>query len=155
MHNKTKILILDDHADLLDALTLFLEESSFDVCTVVSEELFKIELKRFKPDIIILDVYIKGDCDGRNICKMIKGNSETRHIPVILMSASIQLLKNYEECNADAVIDKPFDLLFLLEKIRALVHKNIVEMITENTKESDRLASLIIQTTENEKKYAV
>jgi Response regulator containing a CheY-like receiver domain and a GGDEF domain len=100
--------------------------------------------------VIILDVYIKGNCDGRDICKLIKGNSETRHIPVILMSASIQLLKNFEQCNADAVIAKPFDLLLLLEKIKCLAHYNIGEIINENRNESHRLISLMNQNAQNE-----
>lgn len=154
MHTKTKILILDDQADLLEALAIFLEYESFDVCTVVSEELFNTEMKRFKPDVIILDVYVKGNCDGRDICKMIKSNSETRDIPVMLMSTSLELLKNYEEWNADAVINKPFDLLFLLETIKTLAHHNITEMITRNRNESFRLISLINKTNGNETRYA-
>jgi DNA-binding response OmpR family regulator len=146
-------LILDDYADLLDALTIFLEVESFEVCTATTEQLFKKELKRFKPDVIILDVYIKGNCDGRNICKMIKSNSETRQIPVILMSASIHLLKSYEECNANAVIEKPFDLSLLLKKIKELAHYNIGDMITGNRKEAFRLMSLINQNSQNEQNY--
>ncbi|HUS03162.1 MAG TPA: response regulator [Chitinophagaceae bacterium] len=154
MHTKTKILILDDYADLLEALTIFLEGQSFEVCTVGHEESFKAELMRFKPDVIILDVDIKGICDGRKICKMIKSNMETKHIPVILMSASIPLLKNYEECNADAVINKPFDLVLLLEKIRALAHRNIGEVLTRNRDEMSCLISLIDKSKPYENIYA-
>ena len=154
MHTQSKILILDDYADLLEVLTIFLKEESFNVCTVVSEELFNTELKRFKPDVIILDVYVKGNCDGRNICKMIKSNSETRDIPVILMSTSMQLLTNYGECNADAVIDKPFDLLFLLEIIRTLTRHHKEKMMINKRDKSSLLISLIKPTIQNENKYA-
>ena len=150
---QTKILILDDYAELLDVLTIFLEGQSFNVCAVGSEELFNAALPRFNPDIIILDVYIKGDCDGRNICKTIKNNSDTGHIPVILMSTSNILLKNYEECKADAAIDKPFDLLLLLEKIKALTNRNTGEITTKHRNEIFNL-SLINKTTGNENKYA-
>ena len=153
MHIKTKLLILDDNADMLNALTGFWEKGSFEVCTVVSEELFKTELNHFKPDVIILDVYNKGDAEGRRIYEMIKNESTTRHIRVILMSANMQLLKNYEECNTDAVIYELFDLLLFLEKIRPLTHWNIGEIITIKKDEGSRLIS-INQTTDNEKKYA-
>lgn len=121
MKPHSKILILDDCSDLLAALVMFLETHRFDVCTATTDELFKTELKRFKPDIIILDVYIKGYANGRDICKAIKAAEESKHIPVMLMSASIKALKNFEECHADAIIDKPFDLAHLLQKIRSLV----------------------------------
>lgn len=121
MKTNTKILILDDSPDLLDALVMFLERHHFNVCAVTSDELFKTQLKRFKPDVIILDVYINGHANGRDICRAIKSSEDTKHIPVMLMSASIKALHNFEECHADAIIDKPFDLAHFHEKIRSLV----------------------------------
>ena len=143
MTTRTKILIFDDHADLLDALTIFLEEESFEVCTVVSTELFRTELLRFEPDIIILDVYINGNINGREICKIIKADPHTRHIPIILMSASVSALKNFEECSADEILSKPFDLSDLLQKIHHQAKFNIEKVIAENRTESVRLVSLM------------
>ena len=144
MTTKPKILILDDSADLLDALKLFLEYESFTVCTVTSEDLLKTELKRFKPDVIILDVYIHGHADGRNICKIIKSNKATTHIPVILMSVSKNGLEKFKECKANAVIEKPFDLSELLQKIRSLTKNNIKKIIFENRKQAQRVVSSLI-----------
>lgn len=154
MPKRTKILILDDSAELLDALTLFLEEHSFEVRTAISEILFKIELERFTPDVIILDVYIKNNVDGRNICRMIKSNSESRDIPIILMSASTELLKNYKECNADAVINKPFDLSVLLTKVRTLAPYDFGSESSKN-QDGSVVVPLIYPNSEKEKKYAV
>ncbi len=125
MYTKAKILIADDSLDLLDALKLFLEERSYRVCTVFSEELFTSELKNFKPDVIILDVRVKSMGDGREICRSIKSDNETKNIPVILMSADYKALENYKECSADAVIEKPFNLLELTKQIESVVNVNI------------------------------
>lgn len=148
MNTKIKILILDDSPDLLDALRIFLEYESCEVYTVGSKELLKTELKRRKPDIIILDVYIHGHADGRAICKIIKSDIETRHIPVLLMSVNKRGLERFEECQADAIIEKPFDLWNLLQKIRYLTRFNIkTTVITGNMDETHRLISLMIKNT--------
>ena len=136
-------MILDDSPDLLDALRIFLEQESFVVCTVSTIEFLKTELKRFNPGIIILDVYIHGHADGRAICKIIKSDIKTRHIPVLLMSVSKRELERFEECKADAIIEKPFDLSDLLKKIRTLSRVNIETIITDNMNESHRLNSLM------------
>ncbi len=125
MYTKAKILIADDSVDLLDALKLFLEEQAYRVCTVFYKELFMSELKNFKPDVIILDVLIKSMGDGREICRSIKSDIETKNIPVILMSADYKALENYKECSADAVIEKPFNLLELTKQIETVVDVNI------------------------------
>ena len=121
MLNKTKILILDDYPDLLYILSLFLAEKFYEVCTVTSSGLFKEELIRFKPDLIILDIILKDAETGREICSSIKENEDTAHIPVILMSANHTVLKNYEECKADAILEKPFNLSELIFQIETLI----------------------------------
>ena len=133
---------MDDSPDLLDALKIFLEYESFKVCTVTSPESLKTELKLFKPDVIILDVYIHGHSDGREICKIIKCDKATSHIPVILMSVSKKALEKFEECEANAIIEKPFDLSALLEQIRSLTRDNIGKVIFQNSGETSRLLFL-------------
>ncbi|MEJ7671892.1 MAG: response regulator [Chitinophagaceae bacterium] len=121
MYLKNKILILDDNPEVLNSLSMFLEKASYKVCTVTSSEMLYVELKRFKPNLIVLDVYIKGVDEGRKICKIIKSEVSTSHIPVILMSVSSKGLENYKECEADAIIGKPFSIAMLTEQIKALV----------------------------------
>jgi DNA-binding response OmpR family regulator len=118
---KNKILILDDNHEVLNSLSMFLEKASYKVCTVTSSDMLYSELKRFKPNLIILDVYIKGVDEGRKICKIIKSEVSTSHIPVILMSVSSKGLENFKDCQADAVIGKPFNIAMLTAQIKALV----------------------------------
>ena len=98
---------------------------SFDVRATLTKELFKTELETFIPDIILLDVFIR-HLDGREICKELKSDIETSHLPVLLMSADPRALKNYQEYSADGAIDKPFDLPELLRQIKFLTHSKIV-----------------------------
>jgi DNA-binding response OmpR family regulator len=121
LYLKNKILILDDNPDILDVLTIFLEKASYQVCTVMSSGLLYTELKRFKPQLILLDVFIKGIDEGRQICNIIKSDNKTMQIPVILMSVSSKGLENFNECQADAIIGKPFNFPTLLMQIKKLV----------------------------------
>jgi len=117
----TKILIADDSQDLLEALKIFLEGKFYNVCSAITKESLETELKHFKPEIILLDIYIKGIGDGREICRTIKSNKETENIPIILMSADYKALEDYEKCLADTVIEKPFNLSELIKKIESLL----------------------------------
>ncbi len=121
MNQPTKILIVDDSQDLLEALKIFLEHKLYEVCAVISKESLENELKNFKPDIIILDIYIKGMGDGREVCRTIKSAEETQKIPIILMSADYKALENYVDCLADAILEKPFHLSELVLKVESLI----------------------------------
>ncbi len=111
-----KVLIVDDSPDLLDFLSLFLKVKKYDVETATSKAQIEDSLPFFVPDIILLDVRLHGE-DGREICKYIKSKTPYKHIPIILLSASPELLKDYRECKACDVIEKPFDIQTVLEKI--------------------------------------
>jgi DNA-binding response OmpR family regulator len=143
LKNLFKILILDDSNDLLDALKLFLEKQFLDVVTVNSYASLKVELTSFKPELILLDVFINGISEGREICKAIKYDKATCHIPIILMSASPNNLIDYEECNADSIIEKPFNISKLIEKI-LLYRKDKNDLQEEKIIIKDTLQELII-----------
>ena len=116
MANK-KILILDDDQDLLDVLSLLLTESGYHIQTLNSgEEIFE-EIKRFHPDLVLMDVMLAG-MDGRLICKRMKTKSDTLGLPVILISGSHNLSENLSEKGApNDFMNKPFDLALLVKKI--------------------------------------
>jgi DNA-binding response OmpR family regulator len=114
------ILIVDDSTDLHQAMSFILELEGHTIKTAASKELLMEELKAATPDVIMLDVQLNGD-NGRDICREIKGNTDTSEVPVILMSANDITLKNYEECGATGVIDKPFSLSELTDKIRSVL----------------------------------
>ena len=120
MDYKIKILILDDSRDLLEALKMFLEDKLYIVCTVYTAKQLTEALFVFKPDLIIIDIYLNGKAEGRDICRIIKSDIETKHIPIILMSASKKALENYEECQADTIIEKPFNLMELVQQIESV-----------------------------------
>ena len=115
-----KLLILDDSDDLLYAMKYILENNGYIVKILNHAGNISSEIIEFVPDIVILYVNL-GDENGREICKKIKMNPETKDLPVILFSSYPKSLDNYRECLADDTIEKPFDLKYLLQKISCVL----------------------------------
>ena len=114
----SKILILDDDADILDILSILLSQSGYEIEALAGgEEIFE-SIKQFQPDLVLMDVML-GDLDGRVICKDIKDNPVTCNLPVILISAAPGVAQSLQSGAPDSYVDKPFDidnLLGIIEK---------------------------------------
>jgi DNA-binding response OmpR family regulator len=113
-----KILIVDDSDDLLEALTYFLQKKDYEVKCITNAQKLLPVIEAFLPDLIILDIYLKGD-DGREICKKLRSSVETKYLCIILFSSSSKDLKSYKAHGADNYIEKPFGLNELLERVEA------------------------------------
>ncbi len=113
-----KILIADDAADLLDVLSMLLKMHSYNVEIAFDTESFFNKLAHFKPDIILLDTFF-GGADGREICRHAKQTNPNTLI--ILMSAVPGQLADAELCSADGVIEKPFDIEYIIRQIQLLI----------------------------------
>jgi CheY-like chemotaxis protein len=114
---KKKILVVDDSAAILDVVTLALEMADCEVSTSLTGACFQ-QMEHNLPDLILLDVLLSGE-DGGEICRRLKSDEQTRHIPVILISAHVGLVETAEECGADGLLVKPFRL----SELRVMVNK--------------------------------
>lgn len=118
-----KIMVVDDDDGILDAFQLLLEAANYDVETSPDgEALYKLNQRNY-PDLIILDVLLSGR-DGREICKHLKSDPETKEIPVIMVSAHPNVDESVKQSGADDYLPKPFDMDDLLQKIENLTENN-------------------------------
>jgi len=118
--NKPTVLIVEDNLDLAEATRHFLEIKRFRVLISDGKNVKEI-LDEHKTDIIILDIFL-GALDGRDICRELKENEQTKNIPVIMLSAHDKLSKAYDDNCADGYIMKPFALTELLEEIQLFIN---------------------------------
>src|ERR1700712_3266927 len=102
-----RVLVIDDTQEHLLLLQMMLELKAHKVETASTKEECLAKLETFNPDIILLDVLLRNNYSGRTLCKQIKKTSP--HIYIILLSADQPSLKDYKQCNADGVIEKPFE----------------------------------------------
>lgn len=112
-----KILIIDDDEDILEILEIVFQDSGFEV--ILSRVGLDVDfISVLHPDIILLDVRIAGSQKkGTEICKDIKANHKTRHLPVFLFSAEPDLPDMAIACEADSYISKPFAIDSLVAKV--------------------------------------
>lgn len=112
---KKKILVADDDPAICEGISMILEDAGYSVATTTNGRTI-IEAKDNFPDIILLDIWMSG-MDGRGICKQLKQQKETKHIPIIMISANKDTEKFAKEAGADDFISKPFQMDDLLEKV--------------------------------------
>ncbi len=111
-----RILVVDDDIDILTVVQLVLDSNGFEVIAISNWQQIYSQIDSFNPNLILLDVSL-GTQDGRNICKQLKSNEETKHISIILFSANHNVEKSVSECLADCFISKPFDINDLIQGI--------------------------------------
>jgi len=126
-----KILIVEDNHDLLEFFCLLMEKHGFEVKGASSRIEIDSHLLLFKPDLIMMDVMLHGE-DGRDICKEIKSNH--KHLPIILLSGNPQVLSNFSEYHADDVIEKPFTIGTVINKVKEIIAQNSHKKLEENIK---------------------
>jgi DNA-binding response OmpR family regulator len=114
-----RILVVDDNEDILEVIKLILEDYGYEVTTLTDGRLLLDKIDLNKPDLVLLDIML-GNTDGRELCKIMKSNKETRDIPVILVSASHSLSDQIKlHDSPDDFLAKPFDISELLDKVHA------------------------------------
>src|ERR1700722_3768908 len=115
-----KVLVLDDDTDILQLVDLILTRDGLKVQTISRWQDIRDVIREFSPGLILMDISL-GTADGREICKSLKQDETTRHIPVILFSANIEFQKSIDECQAQGFIAKPFVLKSLGNTIKGLI----------------------------------
>ncbi len=71
---------------------------------------------RDEPDVVLLDLVMPGE-SGLEVLHKLKDGTATRDIPVIVVSGHTKALQGNEACRADGLIQKPFDIVELLEEV--------------------------------------
>lgn len=125
-----KVLIVDDDIDLVEATRALLESRGHVVSEAHGGEDGFLKAKSEKPDLMLLDVMMKHDNEGFEIARRLKEDSETGHIPVILITG-IKKAKSLPfsfEPDADwlpvlAVLDKPVSPEKLLQSVENALKK--------------------------------
>ena len=112
-----KVFVIDDDFDILEPITLILEDEEYIVETVTKGEQSIKKVEKFKPDVILLDMLLSGS-DGRKICIDIKKNTKTKHIPIVMMSAHPGAEKEAKASGAEGFIAKPFEMEDLINIVK-------------------------------------
>jgi PAS domain S-box-containing protein len=156
-----KILIIDDTKENLEAVKDSLEILIPD-CLVITTESGKEGLKAAKdvqPDVIISDVFMP-QMDGIEVCKRLKADEATKHIPVIIHTGSKTDAETRTECleaGADVFLAKPIDAGELTAQINAMLRIKKAEdkLLSENERLEKAVQDRTKELKKSEKKYKI
>lgn len=119
---KKKVMVVDDEEDFLKITKINLEQTGrYEVTAVSDASAIVSQVKSFRPDIILLDILMP-KTGGVEACKMLKEDTEARHIPVVVVSAldTENDKRAMKELGAVDFIVKPIekgDLIARIEKV--------------------------------------
>jgi two-component system alkaline phosphatase synthesis response regulator PhoP len=122
--NPKKILIVDDEADLVETVRFPLEMEGYHVLVSYNGEDALNQARKEKPDLILLDLMLP-KLDGYRVCRLLKFDDRYKHIPILMLTAKTQEKDKIlgMETGANEYITKPFEMDFLLNKVKAYLSK--------------------------------
>lgn len=121
---KNKILIVEDEESLLKLESILLTSKGYDVRGVANGQAALDALAEEPADLVLLDIMLP-EIDGFEVCRRIKSDAATRHIPVIMLTAkkSRDDMARGEKVGADWYITKPFKSAMVIETIQRFLAK--------------------------------
>lgn len=123
---KENVLIVDDEEDVLELVRYNLDKNGYRVETATTGEDALIKVRGKLPDLLILDLMLPG-IDGLEVCKKLKSDTKTEHIPIIMLTAKgeeVDIVTGLE-LGADDYVTKPFSPKVLVARVRKILHRAI------------------------------
>ena len=117
-----RVLVVDDILSNVKLLEAKLAAEYFEVVTAYSGQEALERIEEHEPDIVLLDVMMPG-MDGFEVCRRIKYNPRTAHVPVVMVTALDQPADRVAglDAGADDFLTKPVDDAALFARVRSLV----------------------------------
>ena len=124
-----RILIVEDENDVVDLLTLNLRKAGGFLISKAGDGATGLTKARAeKPDFIILDLMLP-KIPGLEVCKILKSEAATRHIPILMLTARAEEIDRVVglECGADDYVTKPFSPREIVLRIKAILRRGATE----------------------------
>jgi len=132
------ILIVDDEKDIVDLVTLHLNQEGCEVIAVYNGLDAVETAARERPQMIVLDIMLPG-MDGWQVFRQLRTDVRTRSIPVLMLSARAQAHDriNGLEMGADDYLTKPFSPRELVLRIRSILRRSQKVVMTDELRVGD------------------
>ncbi len=118
------IFVVEDEEDILDLIRHHLSKEGYGVSTATNGMEAVKAIQRKPPDLILLDLMLPG-MDGLDVCRMLKKNTKTDDIPILMVTAKDEEsdVVTGLELGADDYIVKPFRMKELIARVRAALRR--------------------------------
>jgi DNA-binding response OmpR family regulator len=131
MANQYEILLVDDDPDIRDSIGIVLQKNGFDVRTAKNGRDALVELKKKKPDLMVLDIMMSTDTEGFDLAYELKNTPEFNNMPIILLTSFLEKVRQEgpdqfqhilgESWPAKWMFEKPVDTKKLVAKIQGVL----------------------------------
>jgi len=121
---RASILVVDDEEDIRELVRYNLARHGYDVVAVASGEAALSAARARPPDLVVLDLMLPG-LDGLEVCKQLKQESRTAHVPVVMLTAKGEEADVVAglELGADDYVTKPFSPRVLAARVKAVLRR--------------------------------
>ena len=118
------ILIVEDEKDISELVAYHLSQSGFSVITAMDGTSALEKVSKSRPILVILDLMLP-DMDGKDICRTLKADPQTRGIPILMLTAKAEEIDRIIgfELGADDYVTKPFSPRELVLRVKAILKK--------------------------------
>ena len=131
--SSVKILIIEDEQDVIDLLSLHLRKAGgFTLSTATNGAAGLRQAREELPALIILDLMLP-KMPGLEICKVLKTDPATQHIPILMLTAKAEEIDRIVglEFGADDYVTKPFSPRELVLRVNAILRRGKGEVVEE------------------------
>jgi DNA-binding response OmpR family regulator len=136
--NKTKILVVEDEADIQQVLCVFLQYAGFDVLGVSNGQEAILHIPVFKPHLVVLDLLMQ-PVNGYEVLDWLRENGLTPPLPVIVLTALSHVTEKVQGFEEGAVeyLTKPTQPSVLVERIRTILSLSVEQRTLLRSKRMD------------------
>ena len=122
-----RILVVDDDPDFVEVIRLLLGSEGFSIESASNGEEAMALMRLQRPDLVILDVMMRGILDGLRTGQEMRSNGDLRSVPILMVSsisdsAFAGLLPQADTLPADNFLTKPIDGAVLVAEVKRLLH---------------------------------
>jgi two-component system, OmpR family, response regulator VicR len=119
----TKVVVIEDDVEMINLVKLILKKEGFEVTGAMGGRDGLNAIEKNQPDLVLLDLMMP-DIDGWEVYQTMKANDQTKHIPVIIITAkaqSIDKVLGLHIAKVDDYITKPFSPNELVASVRKVL----------------------------------
>ncbi len=129
---KSRLLVVEDDVDIANMLKIYFSSMEFEVDTVQRGSDALEKTRHVLPHLIVLDNMLP-DIDGYEVCRNLRTNTRTSHIPVIFLTQKDERSDKLQglELGADDYITKPFDIEELKLRVQGAIRRSERESLTD------------------------
>jgi CheY-like chemotaxis protein len=143
MEDKRKILLIDDDPSLLVTVGDFLEFEGYEVVKAGTGEKALKQLKRFQPDLVILDISMPG-MGGVGFLRRISSPAGSPRYPVLVLTARANMAEFFSDVEVDGFVTKPCNPDELLKEISKILFLRQSETGSGNGDDDDHGRKVLI-----------